>query len=220
MGHLTQATPKPLIKIGQKPLISYSEALLRAGGVEKIVVNAHYKADQIIAYYENTDVTVIEEVPQILETGGGLRNARGALGGDLALTLNSDALWGGENPIFAMLDAWRPEEMDAMMTLIPRSSAMGYQGRGDFSCDDMGRAVRAPKGGSADFVFSGLQMIKLSALDLMDPLKEVFSLTELWQLLLRRGRISCVIHEGVWVDVGQIENIALAERLLAEKRLC
>ena len=52
MAPLTVETPKPLIELNGKPLIDHAIDRLIRGGVNFIVVNVHYKAEQIIAHVE------------------------------------------------------------------------------------------------------------------------------------------------------------------------
>ncbi len=53
MAPLTLETPKPLIKLAGKALIDHAIDRLVAGGVNFIVVNVHYKAEQIIEHLDN-----------------------------------------------------------------------------------------------------------------------------------------------------------------------
>ncbi len=54
------------------------------------------------------DVQCIVERDEILETGGGLRNALPLLGDGPVFTLNTDAVWTGENPLLQLRNAWDP----------------------------------------------------------------------------------------------------------------
>ena len=53
LGHLTQSTPKPLIKVKGQPLIKYHLSKLLAADYSQIVINTHYLSDEIINYVEN-----------------------------------------------------------------------------------------------------------------------------------------------------------------------
>ena len=46
MRPLTDRTAKPLLPLGGKPLIDHALDRLAAAGVETVVVNAHWQADQ------------------------------------------------------------------------------------------------------------------------------------------------------------------------------
>ena len=75
--------PKPLIKVAGKALIDYGFDHLRGAGVETVVVNVHYLADQIVAWAKQQDspeILVSDERDEILDTGGGIAKALPLLG--------------------------------------------------------------------------------------------------------------------------------------------
>ena len=78
---LTDAMPKALVRVGEKPLLLHVIDRLKAAGVERIVINVHHFADQIIGYLNDNDnfgldIRVSDEREQLLETGGGIKKAR------------------------------------------------------------------------------------------------------------------------------------------------
>lgn len=208
MGDLTRDRPKPLIQVGGRALLDRAIDLTTAAAIGKVVVNAHYKAEMIQAHLKDRpDIGVSHETPEILETGGGLRQALPLLGPGPVVTLNSDAVWTGPNPIDRLRRAWDPTRMDALLLLVPLENALGHAGRGDFVADTAGRLSRGP--GS---VYSGAQIIQPKGLE--DITDTAFSLNRLWSGLAARGRLFGVEHSGGWCDVGHPEGIALAETLI------
>lgn len=207
MRHLTADRPKPLVPVAGKPLIEHALDQVRGFGPLKTVVNAHYHAEQIIDHFAGTDVTVLHEVERILDTGGGLRAALPYLGAGPVFTLNTDAVWQGANPLTELAQAWRPDEMDALMLCVPQDRAIGHAGRGDVQIAPDGR-LRFGAGP----IYSGLQIIKPETLDRID--KEVFSLKDVWLALEPEGRLFGTLYSGRWCDVGSPEGVALAEQEL------
>ena len=53
MRHLTHEVPKPLINFKGKPLIQYSIDFLESLNVQEIVINVHYKSDQIKEFVQS-----------------------------------------------------------------------------------------------------------------------------------------------------------------------
>jgi MurNAc alpha-1-phosphate uridylyltransferase len=215
MGHLTKSTPKPMIRVAAKPLIDYAIELVSESAIQNTVVNLHYFPEQLethLSQYEN--VTTVREDGEILETGGGLKNALPQLGPDPVITLNSDAVWTGKNPISLLMDHWNPDEMDALLVLIPTQNAQEHRGTGDFNIDEKFRLSRRGNAPSADYVFSGAQIIKTDLLTTIP--KTSFSLNLLWDQILAQDRVYGVIHQGGWVDVGRPEGIDVAEAELAK----
>ena len=92
MRELTQK-PKPLVRVGGKPLLLHAIERLQTQGVEQIFVNAHYRADAILEACEKlSGVTVLRE-SVLLETGGGIERALPLLEDQPFFALNADALW-------------------------------------------------------------------------------------------------------------------------------
>src|ERR1700736_2906229 len=93
---LTDSLPKPLIPIFQKPLITFALDHLIAAGVESFVINTHKLAHQFAEplgkeNYASRRVTLVNE-PDLLETGGGIKNAEPLLGDGPFITYSGDVL--------------------------------------------------------------------------------------------------------------------------------
>ena len=77
---LTDTMPKALVRVGGEPLIKRVILNLAAAGVERIVVNVHHFAEQIIDYLKDNDnfgldIRISDETAGLLETGGGIKKA-------------------------------------------------------------------------------------------------------------------------------------------------
>ena len=77
---LTDTMPKALVRVGGEPLIKRVIMNLAAAGVERIVVNVHHFAGQIIDYLKDNDnfgldIRISDETDGLLETGGGIKKA-------------------------------------------------------------------------------------------------------------------------------------------------
>ena len=211
MGDLTKDRPKPLIDVAGRPLIDYALDFLRAGGIQRIVVNTHYHADQLEEYLARyDDVCTIREEPDILETGGGLRNALQLLGNEPVFTLNSDIIWGGQNPIDEMRRLWQPEKMDALMAVIPLKKAIGFSGAADFSVNENNQLQREAE---ASHIYTGIQILKTDGL--LEIEEDAFSVNKLWDKMITRNRAYAYHYDQKWVDVGKPEGIALAEAVIS-----
>jgi MurNAc alpha-1-phosphate uridylyltransferase len=210
MGALTQVRPKPLLEVAGRPLIAQALGFAKEADAGPIVVNVHWKADQLRTYLAREPVLIADETAQLLETGGGLKAALPLLGASPAWTINSDAAWTGPNPLLTLAAAWQPG-MEALLLLVPRERALGYKGAGDFVVDATGRLARG-----TTHVYTGAQLLRTEGLsEVADP---VFSLNRLWDAAARRGGLFGVVHDGDWCDVGRPESIALADSLLGGGR--
>ena len=77
---LTDTMPKALVRVGGQPLLWHVIMKLKAAGYERLVVNVHHFAQQIVDYLaENRnfglDIRISDETDQLLETGGGIKKA-------------------------------------------------------------------------------------------------------------------------------------------------
>jgi len=208
MGALTASRPKPLIDVAGRTLLDHALALTEPLNISRRVVNTHYHADQIAAHVSGTDIALSYE-PDILETGGGLKNALPLLGEGPVITLNTDAVWNGPNPLAALLEAWQPDHMDALLMCVPRANAIGHKGQGDFLIAPDGTLSR----GAGD-IYTGAQIIKTERL--RDIRETAFSLHALWWPMMDAGRMKGLRFSGTWCDVGTPQGITLAEDMLAD----
>jgi N-acetyl-alpha-D-muramate 1-phosphate uridylyltransferase len=215
MGAMTADRPKPLIPVAGRALIDHALAVADAAEATRIVVNLHYRGDQIRAHLAGRrDVAFSDERDVILETGGGLRRALPLLGSDPVLTLNSDAVWTGKNPLTQLIAAWDPAQMDGLLLLLPTLAAAGHGGRADFALRGDGRIDRG--GGDETHVYLGAQILATRAL--ADLPAGAFSLNRLWDRMIAEGRAFGIVHQGGWCDVGTPAGVALAEEMLEGAR--
>ena len=205
MQPLTNNLPKPLISVGGRTLLDHSLDIANAASIEKTVVNTHYLGDQIKNHLFGQPY-IVEHEPEILETGGGLQNARHHFSGPSVLTCNSDSVWVGENPLRALQAAWR-NDWDALLLCAHTSNINGRDAPGDFNISDNGLISR-----SGDWVYLGAQIIRLSLLDNINQTS--FSLNLVWDKLMLHGKLHGAEYSGKWCDVGSPENIPIAEKMM------
>lgn len=212
MGALTATCPKPLVRVAGRPLIDHALDQTAGVNLQRVVANVHYLPDMMRDHLaQRTEIAIADESAEILETGGGLRAALPLLGPEPVFTLNTDAVWTGANALSQLAAVWRPEDMDALLLLLPAAQATGYRGAGDFLLAPDGRIRRAQ--GAAGWAYLGAQIVKTDRL--AEIPERVFSLNRLWDLAIAEGRAFGVVHQGGWCDVGRPEGIAEAEALLA-----
>lgn len=78
---LTDTMPKAMVKVGGQPLIRHVVQRLAEAGTERIVVNVHHFASQIVDYLSNdantfgTHIIISDETDKLLDTGGGIKKA-------------------------------------------------------------------------------------------------------------------------------------------------
>lgn len=91
---LTDTMPKALVKVGGKPLIEHVILNLKAAGAEKIVVNVHHFAGQIVDFLTSNnnfgiDIRISDESSMLLETGGGIKRAAPLFSSDKPILIHN-----------------------------------------------------------------------------------------------------------------------------------
>lgn len=209
MKPLTDTCPKPLIKVSGRTLLDHSIVQADDAVISDRAINVHYLADQITSHPSVQGMTVFDETKSVLETGGGLKNAVQTLGPEPLFTMNTDAVWSGENPFSALRRVWKPIQMGALMLLVPTANARGHVGPGDFDINPDGTLER----GSA-YVYTGCQIIDPSGLAEIDETH--FSTNLYWDALKQSNRLFGTVYHGHWCDVGRPSSIPIAEAMLSE----
>ena len=212
MGALTKDKPKPLVPVKGRALIDYAVDIARESGAQTILVNLHYKHQMLADHLRDAPVQTRLELPDILETGGGLKAALPQLGAGPVVTINSDAIWQGENPIAALRARWQPERMEALLLCIERTRAHGHSGAGDFSLAENGCLQRG-----GNLVYTGVQIIKTDGLMAIE--QRAFSLNLLWAQMIERQGVYGAVYRGNWCDVGHPEGLACAQNMLSHSNM-
>jgi MurNAc alpha-1-phosphate uridylyltransferase len=221
MRPLTATRPKPLVKVGGEALIDHVFDRLRSAGIKRAIVNVHYLPDQMEAHLKarvkDMELVISDERKQLMETGGGLVQARDLIGDKPFVCVNSDNLWvdGPIDAIRQLAAQWDDDRMDALLLLVPLARANSHRGQGDFHLDPFGRIVgRRKPGRLAPFVYTGVQI--LSPRVIRDWPEGPFSTNLFWNRALEAGRLWGVVHQGLWFDIGSPAAIGQAEVALAE----
>jgi MurNAc alpha-1-phosphate uridylyltransferase len=218
MRPLTDSMPKALAPVAGKPLIAYVIDPLVAAGVERVVVNVHAHAEQLEAYLagrKDAEFRVSDERDRLLETGGGVKRARDLLGDGPIFRCNSDYVWRkpGGPALDALIAAWDPARMDALVTVIPKDRTLGFEDSpGDFYQDDAGRLTHRGQRPTAPLHAIGIEILDPRPV-YADP-REAFSLRDIWFASADQGRLYGLQQPGLWMQVG-----TLAARDAVEARL-
>jgi MurNAc alpha-1-phosphate uridylyltransferase len=216
---VTDHLPKPLIEVAGQTLLDHAIDRLAAAGVERVVVNLHYKSEMIAAQLARRSRPRIElsREETLLETGGGVKRALPLLG-DFFFVVNGDILWlDGLTPTLRRLaDAFKPKKMDAVLLLQRTVTAIGYEGRGDYFLDPAGIPRRRGEREIAPYIFAGIQILHRRMFDGVDD--TVFSLKRLYDRAEDAGRLAAIVHDGEWFHVGTPDGLDRTRDRLAELR--
>ena len=219
MRPITDKIPKPLVPVAGRCLLDRALDHYAEAGLTRAIVNTHHLADQIKAHVagRTRPPIVLSHEPQLLETGGGVLNALPLLGEAPFFVANSDAMWlNGPVPALTRLArAWNGAVMDALLLVSVIPGTLGYEGRGDFYMDGVGRLKRRLERGIAPFLFTGVQILHPRLFAGEAPGK--WSLNRIYDKALAAERLYGLRHDGAWYHVGTPAGLAAVEaRLKAE----
>lgn len=212
---LTGHCPKPLIPVANRPLLTYAFDHLRGAGVERFVVNTHWRADaypRLFATPEWRGAPILfrEEKPAVLETAGGIKNVEDLLRGEPFWVYNGDIL--STLPLAPALRAHRDAGNE--VTLILRSKDGPLHAAFD---EKTGRILDlgARLGHPGAFLFTGIYLVEPAFLARI-PAAAKLSVIPVFIDMIRAGaRLGgVVIDDGAWFDLGSREQYLAVHRQL------
>ena len=200
---LTDRIPKPLIPIGSEPLIAHQLRWLHRGGVRDVVINLHHLGAEIeraLGRGGDFGVRIRYSVePELLDTGGGIKNALRILGDEPFLLLNGD-IW--TNYAFAGLRNLRPRAAHLVLKRKPPEKP-----RADFHIAD-GRVRRGP---GDDLTYCGIAVLSPAMFD--GAPDGAFPLPDLLFKAAADGTLAGEVFEGAWIDIGTPDQLKRVRRL-------
>lgn len=218
----TDRHPKALAVVNGKPLLQRNIEYLRGFGIDRLVINVHHFADQVIAFLEGNNhfgchITISHEKDEPLETGGGLKFAGPHLrDAQNFFVVNADILTNLN--LYAMAAFHRELQPIATIAVSDRDSSRSFLfDAGDHLCgwrnNKSGEErISVPHPDAVARAFSGVHLIHRSLFDQLTE-KGKFSMVDVYLRLCKDHSIMGYDHSGdILVDVGKPESIALAEK--------
>ena len=224
MRPITDTIPKPLVKIDGKAMIDYSLDSLAEAGVEKVVVNVHHHADQMLAHlasYKSLEIIISDERERLMNNGGGLAKGLKLLPPGEVFVTNADLFWIGEHPdapsnLRRLAGFFDAKQMDMAMLCVKLEDTTGHNGKNDFNMEINGGLARFAETGPNPVVYAGAIAMHTSFLD--DAPADAFNLNLYFDKAIARGRLYGTVLEGHWLTVGTPEAIGEAEETIRRYR--
>jgi MurNAc alpha-1-phosphate uridylyltransferase len=219
---LTNQIPKPLVKFQGVPLLEIIIKRLLSSGMEKIVVNIHHLADQVIEFLSSRDyfdgrVLVSDETDRLMDTGGGVLKARDLLDkGEPFLLHNVDVYTNldihqlikahqSDNALITI--AVKKRTPSRSLLLDDKNCLAGWQN----NKTGEKRIIRDYEGKLEDYGNSCVYMINPEFFRLVHT-SEPISLTDLYLELAKTHPIKGFIHnQDYWYNLGLYETFLKAE---------
>jgi dTDP-glucose pyrophosphorylase len=196
---LTESTPKPMLPVGDSPLMQHTIEQLRDVGIRRINVCTHYRAEQIIEHFGNGSAFGVDLQYVSEETPLGTAGALSLFEGDEPmLVINGDILTRVDYR--SMIHFHDEQEGDMTMGIRQYDIPVPY---GVVDCEGARVMALKEKPLLQLFVNAGIYVISPAARRYV-PSGERFDMTDLIQVLLSAGRkvASFPIWE-YWIDIGQ-----------------
>ena len=211
---LTDDLPKPLIPIFQKPLITFALDHLIGAGVNKFVMNTHRLPELFHSFFESDytgrSVTLIHE-PELLETGGGIKNAERYLGSEPFLTYSGDILT--DVNLQSLIDEHFRRGNDVTLALRETGLASDVALR-DHRVVDI--ANRYGTAGNLDF--ANIAVWNSAVFQRIPPHKKISFVPIIADWIDNGGKIGgLVMNDGKWFNIGsRAQYLDVHRRILRE----
>jgi MurNAc alpha-1-phosphate uridylyltransferase len=218
MRPLTNDRPKALVQVGGRALIDHVLDRCVEAGVRRAIVNVHAFADVLEAHLKrrnDLEIIISDERALLMETGGGVRQARALLGDKPVFLSNIDSVWTQPHgsAMARLARTFDPSRMGAQLLLASMDQQLGYEGAGDFFMDEHSALSFRDALPHTPWAYMGVQIINPSIMD-VEPL-EPFSFTRVWRRLAHDGRLYGAPLDGYWMHVGDPQAREAAEARLA-----
>ena len=209
---LTDSTPKPLLKVGGKEIISYNFDRLFQFGITRQYVSINYLGEQIESfckdYNDSINFRMINE-KEYLGTAGAL-SLIDNFHNDIVLLMNSDILTNIDYEDFYI--NFLRNDADILVASIPYRVSLPYA-----IFDTNNREVKAfkEKPNYTYYANAGIYLIKKDIIKEI-PKEKFFNATDLMEMVIKMNKK--LIHypiRGYWLDIGKQEDYEKAQKDIA-----
>ena len=214
MRPLTLHTPKPLLEVGEKPLIVWHIEKLQKIGVTEIVINTAWLGEKLATTLGDGSkfgVTILwSHEGEGLETAGGIINALRLLGDEPFILVNGD-VWTTMD--FASLLDVQLGEQQAHLVLVENppqhlkgdfilSNGLAYT----FEQEQLGEAL----------TYSGIAVLHPRMFVGLENGKR--PLAPLLKQAMQQQQVSAEKLQGIWVDVGTPERLEQLDQQIKQNK--
>ena len=207
---LTSNKPKALVPVGNQPAIDRVIRHLKRHGIREIVVNAHHLHQQIVDHLDGgrpfkMNIHVLVE-PEILGTGGGIKNAADFFENDPFIVVNADILT--DIDLYRAYEAHRQRGSLATLILHDHRPFNQVQIDGRLNVLDI-----AKKDCPGRLAFTGIHLIEPELLTYI-PKGVHSSIIDCYRELMRAGKpVNAWVSTGHnWQDIGTVDSYIQANK--------
>ncbi len=244
---LTDTMPKALVRVGGEPLIKRVIMNLAAAGVDRIVVNVHHFAEQIIDYLKDNDnfgldIRISDETAGLLETGGGIKKAAPLFDSTAPILIhNVDILSNvnlrefyqvaslSENGKVKSEESNCRDDVDAVLLVSWRKTKRYLLFNDDMKLVGWTNIetgeVRSPypelnPKECRMYAFAGIHALSPRLLKMMDEFPDRFGIIDFYLKACATHNIKGYVKDDLkLMDIGKLDTLAQAEEFLEELRV-
>ena len=235
----TDHCPKAMVEVAGMPMIAHQLLKLKQEGFQRVVINVHHYAEQIIDYVNahqgfGLDIAFSDERGQLLDTGGGIRKAIPLFDADGPVLIHNVDIFSNAD-LKALYDSHIADKADASLLVSERATSryfvfddkdhlVGWKnihtGEVRTAHDSLRPALELLTGDGEPYrlrAFAGIHVISPTLFPLLKEQGEVFSITNFYWQHSAQHRIRCVeAHkEFQWVDAGKPEALPRAAEIVS-----
>jgi len=209
---LTNDTPKPLLKVANKEIISYNFDRLQQFGISNQFVSVNYLGDQIQSFCKSYNSTINFEIlkeKNYLGTAGSLSLIE-EFKNDTVLLMNSDLLTNINYEDF--YKSFVQKDADIMVASIPYQVNLPYA---IFDTNDSQVMAFKEKPSYTYYANAGIYLMKKEIVDFI-PKNTFFDATDLMNFVIEKNKN--LVHypiRGYWLDIGKHEDFEKAQKDIA-----
>ena len=211
---ITEKIPKPLLEINGITLLDNTINFLHKLGCNQIVINTHYKHEQIqfaINKHRLREKIEIIYEENILDTGGAIKNASSFFKNRNILITNGDIFWQDNNlnDVKNMINNYKINNLPILL-LVEKIKAFGLNNHeGDFILQQ--NKIKRYLKGDEIFFYSGLQLM---CLDYFTKVKEnKFSSNFVWDFLIKENLLTGQLMSTNLFHVGNNDGLSKVKEL-------
>jgi NDP-sugar pyrophosphorylase family protein len=214
---LTARIPKALLEVAGEPFIAHQLRLLRREGIEKVVLCVGYLADRIEAFVSDGaafDLHVVysREPPELLGTGGALRNALSLLGDEFLVQYGDSYIDTAFGPI---VRAFQQSGRQALMTVLRNEDRWDISNV-EFVAGEIRKYDKQRRTPAMKYIDYGLGAFKATALRRWSAGGR-FDLADVYQHLLAGGELAGYEVKERFYEIGSTEGLAETDRYLRKR---
>ena len=205
LNPITLKTPKPLIKVYNKELLSRAIELMISIGIKNIKINSFYLSDKIKDFVKSknflNNIEVINDGNNILDTGGGIKNMINHINDENFVVINPDTVWDSDYKKITldMIDFFQSNKLKSLLMVVDKKKSFDERFKGDFLLKDN----LLSKGNISNYIYTGFQILNRSIFNEREEKK--FSVNKIWDSQIKLSQLFGYESKNKFIHLTDLE---------------